>query len=180
MDVRVVAATNRDLPALIRKGGFRADLYHRLDTLLIQVPPLREHIEDVDAIARQLLPTLLPEGRKLKLSPKDVEHLRGYDWPGNVRQLIKVLKRSLYLDISLGNAINEERRLGPLVEQPDEAAACPLWPLTADQVRPMDEVKRDYAARALELHGGNWAATARVLGIAVNTLRAYLTQPDIS
>ena len=117
------------------------------------------------------------EGEELRLSAKDVEHLRGYDWPGNVRQLIKVLKRSLYLDISLGNAINEERRLGPLVEQPDEAAACPLWPLTADQVRPMDEVKREYAARALELHGGNWAATARALGIAVNTLRSYLSDP---
>jgi transcriptional regulator with GAF, ATPase, and Fis domain len=179
VDVRVVAATNRDLPALIRKGAFRADLYHRLDTLLIRVPPLRDHLEDVDAIAWQLLPTLLPEGHQLKLSAKDVKHLRGYDWPGNVRQLIKVLKRSVYLAISLGDAIDEERRLGLLTEQPEgQAVACPLWPLTADQVRLMDEVKRDYAARALALHAGNVAATARALGIAVNTLRAYLTQPN--
>lgn len=106
---------------------------------------------------------------------KDVEHLRGYDWPGNVRQLIKVLKRSVYLGISLGDAIGEERRLGPLVKQPeDKAAAYPLWPLTPDQARPMDEVKRDYAARALDLHGGNIAATARALDIAINTLRSYL------
>ena len=97
-----------------------------MDTHLIRVPPLRDHLEDVDAIARQFLPTVLPEGRRLKLSAKDVRHLRSYDWPGNVRQLIKVLERSVYLAVSLGDAIDEERRLGPLVEQPeDEAAACP-------------------------------------------------------
>ena len=146
-----------------------------MDTHLIRVPPLRDHLEDVDAIARQLLPTILPEGRQLKLSAKDVQHLRGYDWPGNVRQLIKVLKRSVYLGISLGQAIDEERRLGSLVEQPDgDARLCPLWPLTADQVLLMDELKREYAARALELHAGNVAATARALGIAINTLRSYL------
>jgi len=175
VDVRVVAATNRDLPSMIRRGEFRADLYHRLDTLLIRVPPLREHVQDVEVIARQILPTLQPEAPESMLSPKDIEHLRGYDWPGNVRQLIKVLKRSLYLGVSIGEAIDEERRLGPLADQSrDQGAACPLWPLTVDQVRPIREVRREYAARALELHGGNWAATARTLGIAVNTLRSYI------
>ncbi len=101
--------------------------------------------------------------------------MKAYDWPGNVRQLIKVLKRSAYLGMSFGKAIDEERRLGPLVEQQEDGAApCPFWPLTGDQVRPMDEAKRDYATRALELHGGNHAATARSLGIAVNTLRTYV------
>ncbi len=175
VDVRVVAATNRDLPAMIRKGGFRADLYHRLDTLLIRVPPLREHIDDVEAIARQILPSLVQEGQQAELSARDLAQLRSYDWPGNVRQLIKVLKRSLYLDISVTEAIDEDRRLGPLVDQvEEEGAASPLWPLTADQVRPMQEVRCEYAARALELHGGNLAATARALGIAGNTLRSYL------
>jgi DNA-binding NtrC family response regulator len=179
VDVRVVAATNRDLPTLIRKGTFRADLYHRLDTLLIRVPPLHDHVEDVDAIARQLLPTLVPEGKQAKLSAKDVRDLRSYDWPGNVRQLIKVLKRSVYLGISIGKAIDEERQLGPLVEESeDEATHCPLWPLTADQVRSMDEVRSVYAARAVDLHAGNIAATARALGIAINTLRSYVTQKN--
>ena len=177
VDVRVVAATNRDLPAMIRRGAFRADLYHRLDTLLIRVPPLRDHMEDVEAIARQLLPTVMPEGREFRLTARDVKHLRGYDWPGNVRQLIKVLKRSVYLGMPLREAIDEERRLGPLVEQQESATPpCPLWPHTADQVRPMDDVKRDYAARALELHANNIAATARALGIAINTLRSYVTE----
>lgn len=128
--------------------------------------PPREDVEDVDVIARRLMPTLLLEGRQLKLSAKDVEYLRGYDWPVNVRELIKVLKRPLYLDIPLGDAIDEERRLDPLLEQPDDAAAlCPLWPLAAHQVRSIEEVKREYAARALELNGGNWAPTAGRSGL---------------
>jgi DNA-binding NtrC family response regulator len=175
VDVRVVAATNRSLPEMIRAGEFRADLYHRLDTLLVEVPPLREHIEDIGTIVRQLFPALSPDGRELKLSAEDLEALKDYDWPGNVRQLIKVLKRSLCLGLPVGKVLDEERRLGPLVEGVgDGGGEARLWPVTAEDVRPIREVRAEYAARALELHGGNLAATARALGIAVNTLRSYL------
>jgi len=175
VDVRVLAATNRQLPALVREGRFRADLYHRLDILQIRVPSLRQHIEDVGQIAQSLLPSLTPGEGKKKLAAKDLQLLQGYDWPGNVRQLIKVLKRATYLGMPLGEVIEEERSLGVLVEvEKDMSGRSPLWPLSADEIQPMREVRRQYAARALELNGGNITATAKMLGVAVNTLRSYL------
>ena len=79
-----------------------------------------------------------------------------------MRQLIKVLKRSLCLRLPIGKVLDEERRLGPLVETAgDGGGEARLWPSTADEVRPIREVREEYAARALELHGGNLAATAR-------------------
>lgn len=94
-----------------------------------------------------------------------------------MRQLIKVLKRSLCLQMPIAEVLDEERKLGPLVETArDEPGEARLWPSTAEEVRPMREVRAEYAARALELYNGNLSAAARALGIAVNTLRSYLGQ----
>ena len=84
-------------------GTFRADLYHRLDILQLRVPLLREHIEDIKIIAESVLPSLTPEGQGLKLTKGSLQALQSYDWPGNVRQLIKLLKRSLFLDVAIPN-----------------------------------------------------------------------------
>ena len=140
-----------------------------------QVPPLREHIEDVEDIVGRLLPGL-SEGRETKgLTPEDIRHLRSYDWPGNVGQLIKVLKRSVYLELPLSEVIDRERELGALVVvEGDDAGQHGLWPVAPKDIRPMREVRREYATRALQLHAGNYTVTARALGIAVNTLKAYL------
>lgn len=176
VDVRVLAATNRRLPAMIREGAFRADLYHRLCILQVRVPPLREHAEDVGTIVRELLPSLASDGRDPDLGDGDIETLRSYHWPGNVRQLIKVLKRFLYLDRPIGDLIEEERRLGDLGPSDDGKGESLLWPQTAQDVRPIRQVRDEYARRAFELLDGNYTATARALGIAANTLRSYL--PD--
>jgi transcriptional regulator with PAS, ATPase and Fis domain len=118
----------------------------------------------------------MTEGRDTKeLRPEDIRHLRSYDWPGNVRQLIKVLKRSVYLDLPLSEVIDRERELGALVAvEPEESGHQRLWPLTTRDIRPMREIRRDHASRALEVNGGNYTATARSLGLAINTLKAYL------
>ena len=139
------------------------------------MPALREHIEDVEDIVGGLLPSL-SEGRETKgLNPEDVRHLRSYDWPGNVRQLIKVLKRSVYLELPLSEVIDRERELGALVVvEAEETGQHPLWPLAAKDIRPMREVRGEDATRALGLHAGNYTATGKALGIAVNTLKAYL------
>jgi len=174
--VRVIAATNRDLPALIRTGRIRADFYHRLDTLRVRVPPLRERPRDIDEIVGMILADLAGAGTKRKLTARDCEALRAYEWPGNVRQLIKLVRRAVCLRMSIAEAVKEERGLGSLA--PVEAGAereGDFLPSSADRVRPWGEVRREYVARALELHGGNYKATARVLGIAVNTLRAYVS-----
>ena len=176
VNVRVIAATNRDLPALIRSGRVRADFYHRLDTLRVRVPPLRERPRDIDEIVGMTLADLAGTGRKRKMTAQDYKTLRDYEWPGNVRQLMKLVRRAVYLEMSISEAVKEERGLGSLT--PVEAGAereGDFLPSSADRVRPWVEVRREYVARALELHGGNYKATARVLGIAVNTLRSYLS-----
>ena len=175
VDVRVLAATNQDLAVRIRKGQFRADLFHRLNVLTIRVPPLREHLDDIPTIADQLLPTLAQGQPARGLDPKEIECLQGYGWPGNVRQLIKVLKRATYLGLAIPDVIEEEcllGRLAPCEEEPAQTRG--FLPEAAGEIRPLREVHREYAARALELNNGNYTATARMLGIAVNTLRSYL------
>jgi DNA-binding NtrC family response regulator len=175
VDVRVVAATNRSLPELIRQGTFRADLYHRLCVLEVRVPPLREHIEDVGLIVQKIMPTLGAGAGERKLTAEELGALRGYDWPGNVRQLIKVLKRALLLGSPVGDVLEEEKRLGILTETGNGDGGGGRWPRTAEEIRPIRDMRSEYAARAFELTGGNYAETARRLGVAVNTLRSYLS-----
>jgi len=178
VDVRVLAATNRELPALIREGKFRPDLYHRLDILQVRVPPLREHIEDVGQIVEHVLDALEHGNETKRLAKRDLQLLREYGWPGNVRQLIKVIKRSQYLGLPIKAVLDEEQSLGALVEGTEQESDDGLvWPMTVDQVQPLRDIRRAYAVRALALHHGNYTATARALGIAVNTLRAYLEAP---
>ncbi|MFP4026549.1 MAG: sigma 54-interacting transcriptional regulator [Candidatus Brocadiia bacterium] len=171
VDVRVVAATNRDLAELIRRNNFRADLYHRLDTLRIHVPPLREHAEDIPVIADHALENL--EGKQAALSPEEKSLLMDYDWPGNVRQLIKILKRWIYLDISLTEALQQEVNL-PRIESSDSHTT--FRPSSVEQIRPIREIRNEYAHRALDLHEGNKTRAAEALGIAVNTLKSYLSE----
>ena len=176
VDVRVITATNRDLPAMIRRGEFRIDLFHRLSTLRIHVPTLKEHKQDIAQYAWKTLADLADEGHKRKLSKKDIEALAAYDWPGNVRQLIKLVKRAVYMDISVPSALKEECALGNLTPQEDVHAGDPIVPASANDIRPLREIQRTYTRRAWHLHNKNYAATARVLKIAENTLRGYLGQ----
>ena len=171
VDVRVIAATNRDLPAMIRRGEFRADLFHRLSTLRIHVSPLREREEDIARHVENTLADLAEDGRGAKLSTKDLRSLRAYAWPGNVRQLIKVVKRAVYLDVPVARIIDEERALGVLdAVQGDATDTGAFLPTTLGDVRPLREIQAEYAHRAWELHSRNYSATAKSLGIAQNTL----------
>src|SRR5262249_50035899 len=95
-DVRIIASTNCDLEECVRSGRFRSDLYFRLKALTIAVPPLREHAEDIPAIADDYLHRLAAECRReLKLTPAAVQKLREYRWPGNVRELQRVLEEAV-------------------------------------------------------------------------------------
>ncbi|HOF39594.1 MAG TPA: sigma 54-interacting transcriptional regulator [Candidatus Hydrogenedentes bacterium] len=173
VDVRIIAATNRELPEMVRAGTFRADLYHRLSTLRLFVPPLRDHLEDIRSILEEHLISLAKEGYERTLTRGDYQALKGYDWPGNVRQLIKLVERAFYLDMSIAEAIAEEEALGELRvavdvrPSPDEL----LLPRTTSEVRPIEEVRNQYAQRAWELFDRNYTATAKALGIRPNTLR---------
>jgi DNA-binding NtrC family response regulator len=172
VDVRVVAATNREISRMVQEGTFRADLYHRLDTLRVPVPPLREHPDDIPAIAEHALSSLHGESPGERLSSAQHETLRRYRWPGNVRQLLKVLKRARHLNLTVEAALNEESRsTPPHTGQTREGAFLPRTP---EDIRTIEEVKSAYAARALEVNRGNRSDTARKLDISPNTLRSYV------
>lgn len=169
VDVRIIAATNRDLPGMIRDGSFREDLYHRLSTLRIPVPPLRERLEDLDAIVAERAAHLREEGYAPRFTADDFAAMRAYAWPGNVRQLIKVVERAVMLDMAVRTVLDEDEFYGPAGGAEPEAS--PIWPRTIAEVLPIDEVNRQYARRVWELHQENFAATARALGVTTNTLR---------
>ena len=101
MDTRVVAATNRDLEQMMRGGGFREDLFYRLNVIAITLPPLRERREDIPALAEHFLARFgARQGRTLRLAPAALDRLLAYAWPGNIRELENAMERAAILSPS--------------------------------------------------------------------------------
>ncbi len=158
-DARIVAATNRWLPELVRSGRFRADLYYRLSVIAVRIPPLRERRDDIPAIAEAIAAkvrqgtTITPEAMKLLVS---------YDWPGNGRELRNVITRAVVLS-------------GPII-LPEHIIFCPLEDpglLPAPSRAPSAALKdtdRDMVVEALRRAEGNKSEAARILGMARSSL----------
>lgn len=159
VDVRVIAATNADVEAAVKRGTLRADLYYRLNVIRIEVPPLRERREEIPALAAHLLDTI-PGGRGAALAPDEAARLTAYPWPGNTRELRNVLERALFLQAP-----------GPL--RPS-ALLYKVAPAAGDLSLP--EVERAHILATLERHGGNRAHAARALQVSVATLRRKLRE----
>jgi transcriptional regulator with GAF, ATPase, and Fis domain len=166
VDIRVVAATHRNLEQMVKEGTFREDLYYRLNVVQIHLPPLRERGDDVVVIANYLLKKYADE-QKLKIkgfTPKALVALRRYPWPGNIRQLENRLKRAVVLC--------DGQYLGPddldIVAE-DLEDILPL----ADA---LERFRRRYIDEALERNGGNRTKTARELGVDPRTVFRHLEQ----
>lgn len=178
-DIALICATTRPLQECIAAGTFRDDLYYRLDGLALRLPPLRLR-SDVLPLAQRLLATLAERagqgpGPAPALSPEAAERLRGFHWPGNLRQLHNALRSAL----ALADGAAEIRRehlpdeiQGGFEEPPGAAATGPM--ATADPVgtvsRPLADVERDAIRRALDAAGGNVSVAARQLGVSRNTI----------
>lgn len=160
VDVRVIAATNRNLEQEARRGAFREDLYFRLNVLSIRMPPLREHMEDLPALVRHFVGLLASDmGIPVPVfCETEMERLKGYDWPGNVRELKNVVERCLLLNAPPSDCL----------EGLSTASAAP------DGNRPSDlslaTVEKCHILKVLEMKGGNKSAAARQLGISRKTL----------
>jgi len=164
VDVRIVAATNRDLAHGVAGGNFRQDLYYRLKVVELHVPPLRERRDDVLPLARVLLAdAALRMKRKISgLAPGAADQLLRYEWPGNVRELENAMERAVAL--ARGSRVEVE-------DLPEEIRhAFPMPVATKGTVRPLDEVEKDYILAALEVNGGNQTHTAAQLHIGAATL----------
>ncbi len=168
VDVRVIAATHRNLPAMIEDGAFREDLYYRLAVVPLALPPLRERKEDIPELVQHLF-------RKLKtrhghpdstIAPALVSHLCNYRWPGNVRELENVLERMLVL--SAGDQIGL-RDLPEEMRQTTPAQGSFLFDLPENGIS-LEGVERELLLRAIEKFNGNQTQAARFLDISRRTL----------
>jgi transcriptional regulator with PAS, ATPase and Fis domain len=163
-DVRVVAATNRDLAHGVAGGAFRRDLYYRLKVVELNVPPLRERRDDILPLGRVLLAdAAVRMKRKISgLSPDAADQLLRYEWPGNVRELENAMERAV--------ALARGSRVG-LEDLPEEVRqAFPRPVATKGTVRPLEEIEKEYILAALELNGGNQTHTSEQLQIGSATL----------
>ena len=169
VDVRFVAATNKDLMAEVRAGRFREDLYYRLNVISINLPPLRERREDIEPLARHFLETAARRMKKEVRAIDDaaLEALVRYDWPGNVRELENVIERAVILAkngmISAGLL-----PLGGRKEAPAPAGSPPLVSL--------DEVERRHITAVLRETGFHKSRTAEILGLSRKTLDRKISE----
>jgi len=163
VNVRVMAATNRELAADVAAGRFRKDLYYRLNVVQLHVPPLRNRREDILPLARVLL-TDASERFKSSvtgLSPRAADQLLRYDWPGNVRELENAMERAVALS---------RTRLTELEDLPEEVRQAIPIPSISGPVRVLNEIEKNYILAVLDLNGGNQTRTAKQLGIGSATL----------
>ncbi len=168
VDIRVVAATNRDLAAEIGAGRLREDLYYRLAVVEIAIPPLRERPEDVLPTAQHLLGRLAGEGSRPRLGAEVASALTAHDWPGNVRELANVLERAL---LFAGTGEIRPEHLPPGLEElccRSEASASD--PTGVRPGVPLQEVERDLIDKTLRAFGGNRTRTAEALGLSRRAL----------
>jgi two-component system, NtrC family, nitrogen regulation response regulator NtrX len=168
VDVRVLAATNKDLTAEIRAGRFREDLYFRLNVIPIFVPPLRDRDEDVPLLADYFMRELAREyGRRpKKLDLGAATGLRSYRWPGNVRELRNVIERLMIMVPGDTITLADLTFLDGAALQPDEGEGAPTVPLHEAR----DRFERGYILRALAAHHGNISRTADALGVERSNL----------
>jgi two-component system response regulator HydG len=160
VDVRLVVATHRDLAAMVARGLFRADLYYRLNTLVIRLPPLRHRIRDVIDLAPHLFERLRAEVGERRLDASALQELADYGWPGNVRQLANVLHRA---------AVRNAKDVLTAREVRDALAEEP-----AAKREILDGAHASTVAGMLDADNGSISATARRLGVARSTLRGYI------
>jgi two-component system, NtrC family, response regulator HydG len=164
IDVRVIAATNRDLAQSIREGRFREDLFYRLSVIEIQTPPLRERSEDILPLARHFVKQFAQRLKraKLRLDAACLDYLQAYHWPGNVRELENAIKRAAVL--------TPDGMIRPEHLPPTVTHARPVSSATGPARRSLAQVQEDHIARVLELTGGNRSHAARILEISPSTL----------
>ncbi len=162
-DVRIIAATNRDLAKMVEVGAFRQDLYFRLSTAILQVPPLREHLDDLPDLIAHFLDQ---EGKHLTVSPAALTLLRGYQWPGNVRELKNVIHAAAAL--SSGAELNAKDLV--LFQPTSAGVESPALSSAGASGQSLRDQEKAAIQQALQAHGGNRTRAARSLGIAISTL----------
>ncbi|MDE3181395.1 MAG: sigma-54-dependent Fis family transcriptional regulator [Acidobacteriota bacterium] len=178
VDVRLVAATNRDLRAALEQGAFREDLYYRLNVVPINIPPLREHKEDIPDLVRHFLTRYANEAGKeiTSVTPEAMKLLLDFHWPGNVRELENIIERAV--------ALSDGPQLGAGDIRLDLSPSRPSATGASDAFLPpgttLEQYEDEIIREALRRANGNKSQAARLLGLSRNTLRYRLTKIGVA
>jgi len=200
-NVRIVAATHRDLGQMIRQGLFREDLYYRLNVVPIRLPPLRERTDDITDLVNHFLRAAQREGEPVKtISPDAIKLMQAYAWPGNVRELENLVRRlsALYADESISREIVQaelniaDRQSLPVASDPLDVSSAvethvaqllrehePKLPPAGLYQRVLDKVEAPLIAMVLNACGGNQIKASELLGLNRNTLRKKIRAHSI-
>ncbi len=175
VDVRVVAATNRDLEALVRQGVFREDLYYRLSTITVKIPPLRDRRADIDLLARHFVQMLNERfGARKALSAAALDVLRQHDWPGNVRELLHVVESAMV--VCEGAEILPEHLPAALLQTAAASAHAASPRAEEGDLPTLEELERAHIERVLRATHGHRGQAAQILGISERNLYRKLQE----
>ena len=162
VNVRIVAATNKDLYQLVKEGKFREDLFYRLNVFPIHIPPLRDRLGDVDLLANHFAKTF--GGKQYRFDPAALKKLEQYSWPGNVRQLQNVIQRAIIL--------SEDQRILP------EHIILDDWESPEQFEGTLKDFEKLLLKRRLAKYGGNRTLTAQSLGVSVRWIQLKLKEME--
>lgn len=176
VDVRIIAATNRDLCTQVRKGAFRADLFYRLNVIVVAVPPLREHKEDIPALIEHFLAGMARKfGKNVRgITPPAMKKLQEYDWPGNVRELEHVVERAVAL--TRHQFLDEEDFPGLGFGSATNLTVEPAGP---NNLNRLSEVEKEAILEALKATNFNVRKASHLLGIGKSTLYRRLKEYNL-
>ena len=174
VDVRLVAATNRDLRAALEDGTFREDLYYRLNVVAIDIPPLREHKEDIPALANFFLERYAKESAKTitAITPSAMQRLMDYHWPGNIRELQNIIERG----VALASAATLDAADIYLDDPAKRSHAPGGSPYVLPSGVTLEQWEDEAIREALRTANGNKSQAARALGLSRNALRYRLSR----
>ncbi len=180
IDARVIAATNRDLPTMVKENTFREDLYYRVSVIPIELPPLRERSEDIAELAEHFTRKFCAQqGRNVSINEKTLRLLDAYSWPGNVRELEHTIERAVALERT---AEIQPDRLPPQITSFNPARVAADSALPEDGlniVAHLDQLEKTYVLEALRRTGGNQTRAAELLQLSVRSLRHLLDKHGI-
>lgn len=179
VDARIIAATNTDLRAKVKKGEFREDLLYRLAGEEIVIPPLKKRKDDIDDIAnRYYMEFCLQNGKKSRfLTDAEIEQLKKYDWPGNIRQLQRVIRKAvMYDDYNFTRILKEEDNINKYGIYQDNAAAPDTVPQPEEEDLNLDAIEKRCILKAYEKYKGKISDMEKALGVSKNTVKDKLTE----